>query len=207
MIDFKLIPTLIVLSCIIAACILFIATVIIRHKYKKKKNPDKKLAIIFIIIPAIICIAASGILITTTVGYNIAIEHGLYTSDTTIGDMFRGIEKSPVPDTIADKDVKGKILLFYKFGCKDCETIYDELQESTKDADVLWVSTRSEEGKKLVEAYGIVEVPTGIYIRNNAYNDALPYTKKLLYKVDEDGNSQYDKTAVDRLIYLQNEKR
>ena len=75
------------------------------------------------------------------------------------------------------------------------------------DADVLWISTRSDTGKKLVEEYKIEEVPSGVYVRENAYNDALPYTKKLLYTVNADGETKFDKTAIDRLLYLQSEKR
>ena len=207
--DVKLIPFIIILSGALLCCIGITIFTLFRYKRLKKTQPEKthKAAALLWILPSLVAVVIIANLITTGIGYKTAVDHGLYTTDISVAKMFTGIEKSPIPDKYDETKAKGKILLFYKFGCNDCEAIYDDLSKTVSDADVLWISTRSDTGKKLVEEYKIEEVPSGVYVRENAYNDALPYTKKLLYTVNADGETKFDKTAIDRLLYLQSEKR
>lgn len=137
--------------------------------------------------------------------YNIATKHGLYTTDLTINQLYNGIKNTPVEDKLPE-DTSGCIILFYKFGCKDCEAIYNELLEYTKNKPkIYWVSSRSEQGKALLENYPIESVPTGIYIHTNS--DKTRYTKKSLYYTSNSGDILLDKTAIDRLLYLQEQNR
>lgn len=62
------------------------------------------------------------------------------------------------------EDKTGIIIIFYRWGCKDCEAIYDDLNKQITSDNIYFVSTRSEIGKQLVQDYNILRVPSGIYI-------------------------------------------
>lgn len=137
--------------------------------------------------------------------YAVATNHGLYTTDITLTQLYTGIGKAPVEDKLPD-NISGCIIIFYKFGCKDCETIYQELSDYVDSRDnIYWVSSRSSQGKALLANYPIESIPTAIYIHENS--DGNAYTKKTLYQKDRDGNTIFDTNAMDRLLYLQAQNR
>lgn len=95
-----------------------------------------------------------------------ASRHGLTDYNISWSKILKGIENSPTEDKLP-KDITNKVILYYRFGCEDCEAIYKNLNESTKsNPNVYWVSTRSPQGKTLRDTYPVTEVPTGVYITN-----------------------------------------
>lgn len=86
--------------------------------------------------------------------------------ETTADCIWRSIDCSPVENTLPE-DKTSKIILYYKFGCKDCEAIYQELYLHTKDIpDIYWIATRSEQGINLRKQYPIKNVPSGIAVNH-----------------------------------------
>lgn len=160
----------------------------------------------------LICVFA---VIYSIITFSTAQSHGMYTNDMPFPKVELSIKNSPVEDTIPD-DLDGSIIIYYRFGCIDCEAIYDDLSEiiSGKD-DIYWVSTESEQGKELMKTYPVDSVPSGIYIYNDKQNGNT-YVKKPLYKTSENAKNHedtiysngtiLDKTAIDRLLYLQEQK-
>ena len=66
------------------------------------------------------------------------------------------------------EDPKGSVIIFYKWGCIDCENIHDELLSKLTEYNLYktyFVSSRSEKGKELLEQFPMDSVPSGIYIR------------------------------------------
>lgn len=184
---------------IITAVILSAITVIIAVKKKKTKLRYAMTAV------TLICAVISVI---NVILYQKAIEHGLYTNDISITKMLTGINNSPNEDSLPNdiNDLKGCIIIYYRFGCKDCEGIYKELTQYISDNNmtVRFISTRSQQGQKLMKIYPIQEVPTGIYIHKNqtGYDE---FTKKVLYTQTENGESKLLTEAIERLKELQNE--
>ena len=172
----------------------------------------------------LICICT--VIYTITI-FSTAQTHGMYTSDMTISETKSSIEKSPVEDTLPE-DINGSIVIYYRFGCTDCEAIYTDLSKTISDKDnIYWVSTESDQGKKLMDAYPIDSVPSGIYIYNNKQNSNT-YVQKPLYKTSENASVTFfettedaenlknaiysndvilDKTALERLLYLQEKQK
>ena len=127
--------------------------------------------------------------------YYTAKQHG-YNSDlnATASSLWKSIHLSPVEDTVPE-DLSQKIIIYYRFGCKDCEATYDTLSKTLSAySDVYWIASRSPQGKKLLEQYPVDQVPTGIYIR--ADGTYLAYT---LYKSSPDGPI-VDSTELNNLI-------
>ena len=90
----------------------------------------------------------------------------------------------------------GSIIMYYKFGCPDCGAIKKEWDAQTPDdPNIYWVSTRSEEGKKLIQKYTANEVPSGIYVHKNG-----TYTVHILYKKDRDGKPVFNQGEFDALM-------
>ena len=145
-------------------------------------------------------------LITTLIiSYVIASSHGLYTTDLTLNQLYTGIQNTPVEDELPN-DITGTIIIFYKFGCTDCDAIYEDLSAYIDGkSDIYWVSSRSEQGKTLLTTYPVESVPTAIYIHVNSDDNA--YTKKALHYTDENGDTKFDMAAIDRLLYLQEQDR
>lgn len=98
---------------------------------------------------------------------------------------------------------KGRIIVFYKDGCPDCEATMEQIETAMQNADdVIFLNTQSNTGKKIRERYPIHEVPSAIYIHKNDEN----YTSYVLYKKTESG-IETDFAAITRIIELQKNSR
>lgn len=94
-------------------------------------------------------------------------KHGMFQDDMTWSKMIDCIDNSPIEDELPD-NLANSIILYFKFGCADCEATYNQQLTTFGDLDnVYWVSTRSEQGKQLMKKYPIKEVPTGVYITDD----------------------------------------
>jgi uncharacterized C2H2 Zn-finger protein len=109
----------------------------------------------------------------------------------------KALQNTPVEDNIKGKDLKNSIILYYKFGCPDCDAVFALEKNYFKNNKVYWVSTRSKQGKKLLEKYSVQEVPSGVYIDSNGAGTAL-----ILY-YSENGESKFDTNNADVLSQLQ----
>lgn len=108
-----------------------------------------------------------------------------------ITSVIHSIANSPSQDSIdVDNVAGGTIIMYYKFGCEDCEAVYKDLKAAVENVnDVYWISTQTENGKALLEKYPVTEVPSGIYVRNNTLSGNVTFSKFVLYTVDENGNT------------------
>ena len=130
-----------------------------------------------------------------------ALPYGLYTTNMTPAAIIRGIQNSPEENELPD-DLSGKIIIYYRFGCSDCEALYEDLSDALFGSDFLWVSTRSRQGKALRSRYPVQYVPSGVYIST----DGTENFTHVLYGT-RDGIPYLNYDAVNRLIELQNEQR
>lgn len=83
------------------------------------------------------------------------IRHGVYDPDTTLREISERLPVTPVESAVPD-DVSGKLLVYFRFGCSDCEAVYNNLYSELKNIpDVYYVSTRSEQGLELLAKYPV----------------------------------------------------
>lgn len=210
MMNLKLSTAAIILYVALIAGVAIIIAVIIALKLRQKRDKPVKSKII----PRIICGVSALITIMSSLAliygysrYNIAVKHGLTTKNITFEEMQTGIQNSPEEDDLPD-DLNGALIIYYKFGCSDCEAVYNDLSSAVaNNKNVYWVSTQSEQGKNLLEKYPVNEVPSGVYVRIDSFNGSVPFTAKQLYKTDENGNTVLDEASINRLLYLQQENR
>lgn len=107
--------------------------------------------------------------------------------DQSPASLWEDIEKSPVEDRLP-RDMSGSILMYYKFGCEDCNELGEELYAALSSlAPTYRIATRSPTGRKLIEQYPVAEVPACVYFRHDG--------RQLYYILYEDGP---DGTAVDQ---------
>ena len=116
----------------------------------------------------------------------------------------------------------GVILIFYKYNCPDCIETHDMILESLSnypDAEVYFVSSRSEIGKELVTEYEIQEVPSALYIRippegftvedygplATLYRDFYERKPDGTALTDENGHNVYTTEGFDFLLMYQQE--
>lgn len=142
----------------------------------------------------ILGIGASTIMIVTAISiYILAPAHGAQTGigNEPVHTAIHNIKNSPKESKINPENVApGSIVIFYKYGCTDCEAIYKDLKtELNNISDVYWVSSESTTGASLRESYPIEEVPTGVYIRNDTLSGNVTFSKFVLYTTDKDGNT------------------
>lgn len=118
-----------------------------------------------------------------------------------IGDLPEKIQMTLKEDQLPE-DITNHIIVFYKYGCPDCESIHRSLTTLKKNKDdLLFIASNSEQGEKLRETLPVTDVPCGFYIHSDG-----SYTNATLYIVDENG-SRFDQNAMNRLLQLQAEKR
>lgn len=140
---------------------------------------------------------SSAMLIVCLIIIVIALRHGAdldALKSLNMISMVRAIMESPVASDSEELDKEGNFIIYYRFGCHDCEAIYKDLLEMVEDVpNVYWVSTRKNNGMELLCKYKVAEVPSGIIIEMDS-----DYTSYELCR-----NGAIDKDAIDRLLELQ----
>lgn len=113
-----------------------------------------------------------GNLIAVGTTFYTAVTHGMTTNpdtgkyDITYGRMLM-LNKNSIKETNIDiNDLKGKAIIYVRYDCPDCIFLHKQLAEID---DVIFLSSRSENGKAARKLYNIVltEVPQGVYIDEN----------------------------------------
>lgn len=125
----------------------------VNHTYKMMKISA---SVILVIITAVYAVFVVPTFVT-------ALSHGMYKIDTSLSDMSYNNAHTP-PESKLPDDYKHKLIIYYRYDCHDCHAVFEDLKKETADYDVYWVSTRSEQGKKLMEEFPPQEVPTGVVI-------------------------------------------
>lgn len=186
-----------VLQCILFTIIIDVITVLFLFLLRRK---EQKHALLWLLVPLSITIFISSNTIN-------AYRHGMYDFNISFHNMLTHVKSSPVEDKLPS-DLQQCIIIYYKFGCADCESIYTDLKTSIQDEEnIYWVSSRSKQGKKLRELYPIDAVPTGVYIYSDSTASAPRYIKKTLYERDDAGSVHLHKINLERLLELQADGR
>lgn len=150
-----------------------------------------------------LCIICSTIFLNSLYLNKIAKMHGYEPNNTmSIQKLFYNIEKLPMESKLPENNLKNKLIIYYKFGCGDCESIHNTLKAKLKEYnDIYIVYTRSKQGKKLRKTYPVEKVPSGLYIQSNGEAVTLP-----LYTTDTNGNSTLNEQNLNTLLQLFNAK-
>ena len=177
------------LLCLITLSLFLAASILYRVRKKHEITHINQA----LIISCVASIASFLCLITVSIITAIGFSHGMYDMHTTVTETIDYIGKTPVESQIPD-DLSNKLVIYYKFDCADCHAIYADLKKATQDYDVIWVSTRSKNGKKLRKTYPVEYVPTGI-----AFNSDKQYISFVLYK-SENGKIILDSSNLDLIL-------
>ena len=140
------------------------------HEHPEESVPLKKaarretlftvssIALFSVIIISVFCVTSFG------VTFKAAWDRGLWNS----------IHVTHVEDELPE-DLSQKLIICYRFGCKDCEDTYEALTEALQNTqDVYWIATRSKQGVAFKDKYNVETVPSAIYITKNG--EALSFT-------------------------------
>ena len=110
-----------------------------------------------------------------------------------IGTMAKYTAKTPAEDRLP-ANLKGKVLIFFRFDCGSCHDTHDELMKLIQGYDgIYFVCSRSEQGSPLIDKYNVGEVPSAVYVPNG--DDETPTVEPLSTTISSYG--QGDRTAVD----------
>ena len=125
----------------------------------------------------------------------VAVAKGLWTLNTPIDEVADGVfsDETPFDESATVEGATDVVIGFYRFGCPDCVTIHDELESwaAENDLDLVWVSTRSEIGRKLFLSQPVDQVPTLMAVR--ADNETLT---RIAFEVDESGHAVVNEPAL-----------
>ena len=168
----------------------------IKHQHSKKEWTFKFLY----------SVAYFLVLSYTTISFalfHIAYQHGYreyMTQD--IQEIIYSVKHTPIEDTLPD-DLTNTTIIYYRFGCHDCNKIDNQLQEKFKNSpNTYWVATRSAQGKDLRKDYPVESVPSALYIDNQKIGIVFDLTAKetINGKITTSVNEQ----NVNELIHIQN---
>lgn len=116
----------------------------------------------------------------------------------------QAIQKSPVMDRNINFDQQGNILIYYRFGCEDCEAVYDSLKaEIVGKENIYWVASRQSEGQKLLQKYAVSEVPAGVIIQKDGMYISYMLCDFVYDKLDGTSKIQLNTDVLNRLLELQ----
>lgn len=168
------------------SCICFIIIMILLlQKYKQLRmteSPKKPKWPLIGIIAAYSMILYTGvILIATGNMMNIMKKHGCENPlqyKKTISQAWKSIYASP-KETLLPSNKNDILVIYYRFGCHDCELLYHTLKEQLNDvSDVYWIATRSKQGKQLRKQYPITDVPSGVAIKKDKSRTRILFQKQ-----------------------------
>lgn len=150
----------------------------------------------------VLAIIAFGAALTVKAG----ISHGVYSPNTSLIEILEKLPKtfkeSKLPED--NSELSDKIIIYFRFGCHDCESIYQDLTLAMKDTpDVYYISTRSEQGKQLMEKYPVDETPSLVYI----YPDGEKFAVFKLYVIGLDGNAKLNQEFLDRALEIRSKQQ
>ena len=94
------------------------------------------------------------------------------------------LAKEPKPNQ------KGILVVVYKFGCPDCESVYEPINRILphNNKNIYYVSSQSPYGKKLVKKTGLTNTPSLVYITKHDKKQPY-YSTSLLYNKELDMNT------------------
>lgn len=133
--------------------------------------------------------------------------YGDFEKEETIASIYEAMaygftdESNDLPENL-----NGSIIVYFKYGCKDCYKIHNEIESMLTDsAGIYFVSTKSNRGEELLENYPVPEVPAAVYILNTPSD--LEYVSVLLYEPSNENtdDSVFIKENLTQLIELQKE--
>ena len=135
--------------------------------------------------------------------FHIAYQHGYreYMKQD-IKDIIYSVKHSPVEDILPD-NLTNTTIIYYRFGCHDCNKIDNQLQEKFKNSpNTYWVATRSEQGKKLRKDYPVESVPSALYIDNQKIG--IVFDLKTQQTINGKISTSVNEQNVNELIHIQN---
>lgn len=192
---------------VIVIGILCVATLAGIHFAKRKPKHEKHIKTACCVILGI-CLAGTACMAYL---YDAGEKRGMTMDDwksENVAEIIRINGETPVSQTLP-KERNGAIVILYRYGCPDCEAIYNDLREFIDEiglTDIYYVASSSEYGQELVEEGDIRYVPTGVYLRHEALANEASVTHIPL--ASEDGNETVlDRAALNRLALLQEKQR
>lgn len=193
-------PNAILIIYLILPVIWFIPTCLLYFGLSKKTGSWSKLHFKYFILQTIcgtLSFLAVLLFICSLTIWITALDHGMYQYTTDTKSIIESIDSSPVESVLPD-DLTNKIILYYRFGCPDCESVYSDLKNGTNGkTGIYWISTRSKQGKALRKKYPTAEVPSGVYIKSDDTCTTLMLYDKSTRK------TELDKKNLDILLTMQ----
>lgn len=173
-----------------------------------KKHPDSrklsKLLVVLRITIITLLIASSVVFANIAAATTRGLQY-INWQNMTLKQITETASRTPIASKTPD-NLSGAIIILYKFGCPDCEGIYPELKTELQGKNnIYFVPSGSKLGQKLIKTSGILEVPTGVYIRQKPLANGAAQNNMILYTVNKDGKPVLNKNALEHLLWLQEE--
>lgn len=106
----------------------------------------------------------------------------------TASSLAHAISLSPEEDA-PPEDLTCHIIYYYRFGCKDCEALYPDLERRLEAiAPVVRIATRSEAGSALLETFPAASVPSCTYVKHDG--------SQLHYRLFDEASGGPDEAAL-----------
>lgn len=130
----------------------------------RKIKPCKHLQIWRFLLYFMICLSGIYLFAASYLFYT-AYQHGYreyWKQD--VEKIIYSVHHSPIEDILPD-DTTNITVIYYRFGCDDCNKLYNQLSEKLEHVpDIYWIATRSKQGIYLRETFPVETVPSAIYI-------------------------------------------
>lgn len=163
-------------------CVILSAALLLKGLLRKQVVPIQYITVILM--------TGSIMFMSTFSRYNIAAaKHGAYgyvQLSQTLKEIKSCTDNGFTESDNIPEDHDNMIIIFFKYGCPDCEAIHDELMEyiNTHDIDIHFVSTRSEMGQNLLKEYPVYEIPAAVYVKTDKNGKKIVMKETLCLKSD-----------------------
>lgn len=148
------------------------------------------------VIVTLLSIYATNLILT-------GIHHGVFEPDTNLTEIASRLPVTPKETPVREENLSNAILIFFKFGCSDCEAIHDDLQVALKNTpNVYYISTRSTQGLELQKRFPIEETPSAVYV----YPDGERFAKFVLHTRDEHGKIILNQDFIRQILQIREQE-
>lgn len=194
--------------CVLVA-LLFAVCIGLKIAVKRGRLPTHAKKVTIVTNAGLALLVACGIALFAL--YQTGASRGMTSDDwkqMTIPQIIETNSNTPKTQTLPDTK-NGTIVILYKYGCEDCESIYPELEKTLGELEaknVYYVASSTPDGNEIVENGDIESVPTVVYLRHESLaNGATMNHVSIAYM---DGNDvKLDTAALRRIVLLQEKQK
>lgn len=154
------------IAAVAVTAVMVVALVVVAHRTRGRAHRARTVLAVL----TSVCAVMTAVLVASV---PVAMSHGMQSFGTPLAQYPVSVARSHVDESSqlrSVSDIRGKVVILYRFGCPDCEAAYDGIEEKVSrlsGGSVVWVSSRSAIGQDICSVYDVDWVPSVVSVSDD----------------------------------------